>query len=98
MNHQGQNVETQPKRFSKEQEVKKLGIGLQSRIAHVTNVKSLNNKSRKNATSEEYEVPKPSIAERLNPDFLPPNLYKLTSVEVEDILKKAVIYDQRKII
>ena len=96
-----QIIETKPKKLDKETEILQLGKGLQSRMKDTVVLADSKTSKNRSDIQELEEISKPFKGGKVNPKFLPhgwwgQNMNKLSSVEVEDILKKGVLYDKRK--
>jgi hypothetical protein len=84
-----------PMRYSKETEVRKIGQGIETRIASVVGTQK-NNSLSKDAEFEQDNPGQNNLGGRVDPKFLPLDLTKLTSVEVLALLKDNIIYDKGK--
>ena len=83
-------------RLNKELEVQQIGQSWESRFAQVT--KSSQRTSKERFTIEDSdEVPCYNPTLQVNDKFLPPDLTKLSSVQVVEMLKQSVIFDKSDI-
>ena len=84
-------------RLNKELEVQQIGQSWESRFAQVT--KSSQRTSKERFTIEDSdEVPCYNPTLQVNDKFLPPDLTKLSSVQVVEMLKQSVIFDKSDIL
>lgn len=82
-------------RFSKETEVRKIGQGIETRMASVVPIGTQKNNSlSKDAEFEGDNPGQNNLGGRVDPKFLPLDLTKLTSVEVIALLKDNIIYNK----
>merc|ERR1712212_241074 len=87
-----------PKRFSKETEVIKIGQSLQTKIAKVMKPETSKGQESNDSQEKEESHATNNLNGRVDPEYLPTNLTKLTSVELIALLKNSIIYDKNDIV
>ena len=83
--------------FTKEQEIKRLGESLQKRIGRVV-MQNNPQRSKNDDDSNPIESSIENTSGRVPFQFLPVDLESLTTVEVENIIKRSVLYDDNEIV
>ena len=85
------------RKYTKEQEVSRLGESLQSRMGKVV-MGNNRDESKKENMSDSDGSPVENTSGQVSSKYLPIDLEALTTVEVEEILKRSVIYDSNDIV
>ena len=83
--------------YTREQEISRIGESLQSRIIKVAIANKLEEIKEKQIASDDTSQIE-NLSGKVNPKFLPVDLESLTTVEVENIVKNSVIYDDHDIV
>ena len=88
-------------RHDKESEILRIGEGSQAKlkaVARSMDLEKISGKRNQNTLAEEdgEDQIKGSNLGHVDPKFLPINLQKLTSAEVEVLMQKSVLFDKRK--
>ena len=83
---------------TREQEISQIGESLQRRIGRVVNGTMKEGIKDKKGSVEENNSPLENVEGRVSERFLPTDLERLTSAEVENIIQNSVIYNDHDIV
>ena len=82
---------------TREQEISRIGESLQSRMCKAAIANRIEEAKEKEG-DQDNTSPIENVGGRVDPKFLPTDLERLTTVEVENILKNSIVYDDNDIV